>query len=200
MGTRRRPPARRSRRPALRRRRLDPAPLPPARQRRPRSRPPHPRRRHRPRPPPRRRAHAGELGRSAGALAHDVGWTRACAGSGTRPACHLAPAIQFVGTTGTPATARRAPAQTPAPPTSTSPGPRRATAPASSHRPATGSWRSPSCRPTTRPPHGPDPRNRRDRRHPRGPPPATYHHGERRPPGHDADLPLRVPGPPARPR
>jgi hypothetical protein len=39
---------------------------------------------------------------SAGALAHDLGWTPACAGSGTRPACHLAPAIQFVGYDGYP--------------------------------------------------------------------------------------------------
>ena len=34
---------------------------------------------------------------SAGALAHDLGWTPACARSGTRPACRLAPAIQFIG-------------------------------------------------------------------------------------------------------
>ena len=40
--------------------------------------------------------------RSAGALAHDLGWTRACALSGTRPACRLAPAIQIVGYDGYP--------------------------------------------------------------------------------------------------
>jgi len=40
--------------------------------------------------------------RSAGALAHDLGWTPACARSGTRSACHLSPAIQFVGYDGYP--------------------------------------------------------------------------------------------------
>jgi hypothetical protein len=40
--------------------------------------------------------------RSAGALAHDLGWTPECARSGTRPACRLAPAIQFVGYDGYP--------------------------------------------------------------------------------------------------
>ena len=40
--------------------------------------------------------------RSAGALAHDLGWTPGCARSGTRPACHLAPAIQFIGYDGYP--------------------------------------------------------------------------------------------------
>ncbi len=39
---------------------------------------------------------------SAGRLAHDVGWTPACARSGTRPACRLALAIQFVGYDGYP--------------------------------------------------------------------------------------------------
>jgi hypothetical protein len=39
---------------------------------------------------------------SAGALARDLGWTRACAPSGTRPACRLAPAIQFIGYDGYP--------------------------------------------------------------------------------------------------
>jgi hypothetical protein len=39
---------------------------------------------------------------SAGRLAHDLGWTPACARSGTRPACRLAPAIQFVGYDGYP--------------------------------------------------------------------------------------------------
>jgi hypothetical protein len=39
---------------------------------------------------------------SAGRLAQDVGWTAACARSGTRPACRLAPAIQFVGYDGYP--------------------------------------------------------------------------------------------------
>ena len=39
---------------------------------------------------------------SAGALAHDLGWTPACARSGTRPACHLSPAIQFIGYDGYP--------------------------------------------------------------------------------------------------
>ena len=39
---------------------------------------------------------------SAGRLAHDLGWTPACARSGTRPACRLAPAIQFIGYDGYP--------------------------------------------------------------------------------------------------
>src|SRR3954452_21717994 len=39
---------------------------------------------------------------SAGALANDLGWTPACARSGTRPACRLAPAIQFIGYDGYP--------------------------------------------------------------------------------------------------
>ena len=39
---------------------------------------------------------------SAGRLAQDLGWTPACARSGTRPACPLAPAIQFVGYDGYP--------------------------------------------------------------------------------------------------
>jgi len=34
---------------------------------------------------------------SAGALARDLGWTPRCGTSGTRPACPLVPAIQFVG-------------------------------------------------------------------------------------------------------
>jgi hypothetical protein len=40
--------------------------------------------------------------RSAGALARDLGWTPACARSGSRPACPLVPAIQFVGYDGYP--------------------------------------------------------------------------------------------------
>ncbi len=40
--------------------------------------------------------------RSAGALARDLGWSPACARSGTRPACQLAPAIQFIGYDGYP--------------------------------------------------------------------------------------------------
>jgi Transglycosylase SLT domain len=40
--------------------------------------------------------------RSAGALARDLGWTPACARSGTRPTCRLAPAIQFIGYDGYP--------------------------------------------------------------------------------------------------
>jgi hypothetical protein len=40
--------------------------------------------------------------RSAGTLARDVGWTADCARSGTRPACRLGPAIQFVGYDGYP--------------------------------------------------------------------------------------------------
>jgi hypothetical protein len=36
------------------------------------------------------------------ALARDLGWTGACARSGTRPACPLVPAIQFVGYAGYP--------------------------------------------------------------------------------------------------
>ncbi|MEA2313158.1 MAG: hypothetical protein QOE28_3126 [Solirubrobacteraceae bacterium] len=39
---------------------------------------------------------------SAGALARDLGWTPACAASGSRPACPLVPAIQFVGYDGYP--------------------------------------------------------------------------------------------------
>ena len=39
---------------------------------------------------------------SAGRLAHDLGWTPACARSGTRPACRLMPAIQFIGYDGYP--------------------------------------------------------------------------------------------------
>jgi hypothetical protein len=39
---------------------------------------------------------------SAGRLAHDLGWTPHCGRSGARPACHLAPAIQFVGYDGYP--------------------------------------------------------------------------------------------------
>jgi Transglycosylase SLT domain len=40
---------------------------------------------------------------STGRLAQDLGWTRACAGSGSRPVCPLAPAIQFIGYDGYPA-------------------------------------------------------------------------------------------------
>lgn len=39
---------------------------------------------------------------SAGQLAHDLGWNQACAASGTRPACPLVPAIQFIGYDGYP--------------------------------------------------------------------------------------------------
>jgi hypothetical protein len=39
---------------------------------------------------------------TAGRLAHDLGWNPACARSGSRPACPLAPAIQFVGYDGYP--------------------------------------------------------------------------------------------------
>jgi hypothetical protein len=39
---------------------------------------------------------------SAGRLARDLGWTAACAHSGSRPTCPLAPAIQFVGYDGYP--------------------------------------------------------------------------------------------------
>jgi Transglycosylase SLT domain len=39
---------------------------------------------------------------SAGRLAADLGWTSACGGSGSRPACPLAPAIQFIGYDGYP--------------------------------------------------------------------------------------------------
>jgi len=51
---------------------------------------------------------AGDLGsqaawdRSAGRLASDLGWKRSCGASGTRPACTLVPAIQFVGYEGYP--------------------------------------------------------------------------------------------------
>jgi len=39
---------------------------------------------------------------SAGRLAADLGWTSTCGRSGSRPACPLAPAIQFVGYDGYP--------------------------------------------------------------------------------------------------
>jgi hypothetical protein len=39
---------------------------------------------------------------STGRLAHDLGWTPACGSSGSRPACPLAPAIQFIGYDGYP--------------------------------------------------------------------------------------------------
>ncbi len=51
---------------------------------------------------------AGDIGsqaawdRSAGRLADDLGWTRDCGASGTRPICPLVPAIQFVGYEGYP--------------------------------------------------------------------------------------------------
>jgi hypothetical protein len=40
---------------------------------------------------------------STGRLAHDLGWTPQCAATGSRPACPLAPAIQFIGYDGYPA-------------------------------------------------------------------------------------------------
>jgi hypothetical protein len=39
---------------------------------------------------------------STGALARDLGWTPACAASGSRPICPLAPAIQCIGYDGYP--------------------------------------------------------------------------------------------------
>jgi hypothetical protein len=39
---------------------------------------------------------------SAGKLARDLGWTPACARSGSRPSCSLVPAIQFIGYDGYP--------------------------------------------------------------------------------------------------
>jgi transglycosylase-like protein with SLT domain len=39
---------------------------------------------------------------SAGRLAHDLGWRALCAASGSRPACALVPAIQFIGYDGYP--------------------------------------------------------------------------------------------------
>jgi transglycosylase-like protein with SLT domain len=39
---------------------------------------------------------------SAGRLAHDLGWTPECARSGSRPACPLTPAVQFIGYDGYP--------------------------------------------------------------------------------------------------
>jgi hypothetical protein len=39
---------------------------------------------------------------SAGQLAHDLGWTASCGRSGSRPACPLVPALQFVGYDGYP--------------------------------------------------------------------------------------------------
>ena len=97
-------PAERDRRPPLRRRHVDPAALPPARQRRPRSRPSSPTATAPPSTSSRPTGpHAGGLGRPPpDALAHDLGWTPACARSGTRPACQLAPAIQFIGYDGYP--------------------------------------------------------------------------------------------------
>jgi transglycosylase-like protein with SLT domain len=79
---------------------------------------------------------------SAGALARDLAWTPTCGHSGTRPACQLVPAIQFIGYEATATTAHRAPAAAPAPRTCTSPGSRRALAPALRQRPASGSRRS----------------------------------------------------------
>ena len=40
--------------------------------------------------------------RSAGRLAADLGWRSACGSSGSRPACPLVPAIQFIGYNGYP--------------------------------------------------------------------------------------------------
>ena len=40
--------------------------------------------------------------RSAGRLAHDLGWRPECGASGSRPVCHLVPAIQFIGYDGYP--------------------------------------------------------------------------------------------------
>ncbi|MBA2523570.1 MAG: lytic murein transglycosylase [Solirubrobacterales bacterium] len=40
--------------------------------------------------------------KSAGRLAHDLGWKAACGASGVRPACDLVPAIRFVGYEGYP--------------------------------------------------------------------------------------------------
>jgi hypothetical protein len=71
---------------------------------------------------------------SAGALAHDLGWTPACARSGTRPACRLAPAIQFIGYDGYPSHGSPRTCTGHCPRTCTSPGPPRATAPAASPR------------------------------------------------------------------
>jgi Transglycosylase SLT domain len=39
---------------------------------------------------------------SAGRLAHDLGWRASCGASGSRPACTLVPAIQFIGYDGYP--------------------------------------------------------------------------------------------------
>jgi hypothetical protein len=39
---------------------------------------------------------------SAGRLAHHLGWSAGCGRSGSRPVCHLVPAIQFVGYDGYP--------------------------------------------------------------------------------------------------
>ena len=75
---------------------------------------------------------------SAGALAHDLGWTPACARSGTRPACRLAPAIQFIGYDGYPGHGSPRTCTGDCPRTCTSPGPPPATAPAASPRPANG--------------------------------------------------------------
>jgi hypothetical protein len=75
---------------------------------------------------------------SAGRLAHELGWTSACARSGTRPACRLAPAIQFIGYDGYPSHGSPRTCRGGAPRTCTSPGPRPATAQATAHRPANG--------------------------------------------------------------
>lgn len=96
------PLARAGRHAALPRRHLDPAPLPLAADRRARSRTPRPRRRHRHRPGPRRRHHSARLGRVHGAIRARPRLDTRLRPSGSRPACPLAPAIQFIGYDGYP--------------------------------------------------------------------------------------------------
>ena len=67
-----------------------------------RGRPPHARRRHRGRSRARGRRDPARLGRTAGRLAAELGWTASCGHSGARPACALKPAIQWIGYDGYP--------------------------------------------------------------------------------------------------
>jgi hypothetical protein len=57
---------------------------------------------------------------TAGRLAHDLGWTDACGGSGSRPSCPLKPAIQWIGYDGYPSHASPRTCTGGCPPTSTS--------------------------------------------------------------------------------
>ena len=99
---------------------------------------------------------------SAGALAHDLGWTPGLrAPPAVAPPAISCPRSSSSATTATPATAHRGPAPAAAPPICTSPGSRRVTAPAASPALRMGHGVRRACRPTTRPPPVQDPRNRR---------------------------------------